>query len=48
MVLPHPLLVLQPPRLGWGRTRCRAGVCGNTAQMEPLLSLSRGRPSLEL
>lgn len=32
MVLPHPLLVLQPPGLGWGRARCCAGVCGSTAQ----------------
>lgn len=31
-MLPHPLLVLQPPGLGWGWARCRAGVCGSAAQ----------------
>ena len=44
MVLPHPLLVLQPPGLGWGRTHCRARVCGSVAQ--PMLSSPDGAASI--
>ena len=44
MVLPHPLLVLQPPRLGWGQTGCCAGVCGSAAQ--PVSSSPDGATSI--
>lgn len=32
MVLPHPLLVLQPPVLGWGWAHGHAGAGGSAAQ----------------